>query len=228
MAGWRVAVVVPFAACIVASCDSTVATEPLDLEPGYDFTLEAVGPAVVYRWPSSGEVRFYAAPSGDRARDRLLEGALEHAVLDWADAMGPEGPRLRVTRRREEADVVVQWSDAPSPLELSGCPPRVTGRAATTFCPNPGGDGLRPYPWASDGAESGVRMVVTILGEEATGETRVRQLVGHELGHALGIGRHSPDPGDLMWGGPLQTVRPSAADRATVRRLYRTAPTLRP
>jgi hypothetical protein len=41
-------------------------------------------------------------------------------------------------------------------------------------------------------------------------------LIAHELGHVLGIGSHSPDATDLMFG--LPTVRrPSARDEATLR-----------
>lgn len=47
----------------------------------------------------------------------------------------------------------------------------------------------------------------------------------HELGHALGIFDHSPDPGDIMFGDPVVSEL-SARDRATVEAAYHLAPNL--
>jgi len=47
----------------------------------------------------------------------------------------------------------------------------------------------------------------------------------HELGHALGIFQHSPDPGDLMYSDPVVTA-PSARDRNTINRAYHTPTTI--
>jgi len=47
----------------------------------------------------------------------------------------------------------------------------------------------------------------------------------HELGHALGIFQHSPDPDDLMYSDPIVTA-PSARDRNTAERAYHTPTTI--
>lgn len=47
----------------------------------------------------------------------------------------------------------------------------------------------------------------------------------HELGHALGIFQHSPDPDDLMYSDPVVTA-PSARDRNTINRAYHTPTTI--
>jgi len=47
----------------------------------------------------------------------------------------------------------------------------------------------------------------------------------HELGHALGIFQHSPDPGDLMYSDPVVTA-PSERDRNTINRAYHTPTTI--
>ena len=47
----------------------------------------------------------------------------------------------------------------------------------------------------------------------------------HELGHALGIFQHSPDPDDLMYADPIVSV-PSARDRNTAERAYHTPTTI--
>jgi hypothetical protein len=47
----------------------------------------------------------------------------------------------------------------------------------------------------------------------------------HELGHALGIFAHSPDPEDIMFANP-EVDLPSARDRRTAEAVYHTPPTL--
>ena len=213
-------------ALVLAACESPA--EP-NIIRGYDFTLPVSGD-IVYRWPEGSTVRLYADPSGDPERAALLEEAVDYAIGDWSDALGDASVSLVRVEELRAADVVVRWSDVPPPVQADHCAPRVSGSAATTFCPNADLTGLErfPLPDATDPDESSVRMLVTVLAEEAVGLGRVRQLVAHELGHVLGIGRHSPDPNDLMWDGPLGTDRPSAADRATIRRLYDTPPMLVP
>ena len=48
----------------------------------------------------------------------------------------------------------------------------------------------------------------------------------HEMGHALGIFAHSPDPEDIMFADP-EVDLPSARDRRTAEAVYHTPPTLR-
>ncbi len=56
-------------------------------------------------------------------------------------------------------------------------------------------------------------------------ETCLDLTTAHELGHALGIFQHSPDPDDLMYSDPIVTS-PSARDRNTVNRAYHTPTTI--
>lgn len=222
--GRSTAVLVGFAV-LAAACTSPA--EP-GASPTYEFTLP-IGAGVVYRWPAGSTVRVYVHPSGDPVRDGLLEGAVDGAVRAWADALEEADVSLTRVEALSEAEVLVRWADSPAPVATESCEPVVLGRAATTFCPTADYTTLErfPYPGAGVG-ESPVRMIVTVLPEEAVGERRVRQLVTHEFGHVLGIGGHSPNPDDLMWDGPLGPDRPTEADLATLRRLYSTPATLIP
>jgi predicted Zn-dependent protease len=47
----------------------------------------------------------------------------------------------------------------------------------------------------------------------------------HEIGHALGIFTHSPDPEDLMYADPVVSTI-SRRDRSTAELAYHTPPTL--
>ncbi|HWV56787.1 MAG TPA: hypothetical protein VNZ57_04890, partial [Longimicrobiales bacterium] len=127
--------------------------------------------------------------------------------------------------------VVIAWSDADLPIETAGCEPGAGGGAVTSFCLDPDDPTrLRAYPIRSP---SGLvlgrpRIVILIRATHADSPEMVARLVAHELGHALGIGRHSHDAKDLMWGGTLLTDSPTAADVATIRTLYRTPPDVMP
>ncbi|HEX6938930.1 MAG TPA: hypothetical protein VF158_05920 [Longimicrobiales bacterium] len=223
---WRLGAVAAGIALVLAACASPA--EPGE-EPAYDFTLP-VGDGVVYRWPSGATVHVYVQDGAGAARDAMLEGAVDWAVRAWAGALEAADVSVSRVSELEEADVVVRWADSPPRVDTGECAPVVHGRAATTFCPTPDYSTLKPFPLLSPGgtSRSRVRMLVSVLPGEAVGPRRVRQLVAHELGHVLGIGRHSPDPADLMWDGPLGPDRPTAADLETMRRLYRTPPTLVP
>jgi len=209
------------AALAVAACESPAA--PI-LAVAYEFALPLDEP-LVYRWAVGADVRVLVDGGPDEKADLLL-AALTDAAADWERALGPGLVRFRPVAEGD-AEVLLRWSDSSSPVVLSECAPRVTGRAATTFCRTADGRGLEPFP-RSDGSvtRTPIRMVVTILSEES-GARRVRQLVAHELGHVLGIGRHSGHPLDLMWEGRLSADGPGPADIATVRRLYRTPPDIR-
>lgn len=52
-----------------------------------------------------------------------------------------------------------------------------------------------------------------------------RFTVAHELGHAIGLFRHSNDPNDLMFSTPFRRLL-TLNDRYTVQKLYNTTPTM--
>jgi len=56
-------------------------------------------------------------------------------------------------------------------------------------------------------------------------ESCLNLTTAHELGHALGIFQHSPDPEDLMYSDPTVTA-PSVRDRNTANRAYHTPTTI--
>lgn len=211
----------------MAACDSAAGLAEPEGAVGYPFAL-AMDEPVVYRWPVGSTIHVYVAGGEMPARAEMLADALAAAAAEWTSALGPAGVDIVETRRLEDADVVLRWSDAAPPVDTAACPPEVTGRAATTFCRTADGTALRTFPLLPpfDPDDGAVRMLVTVLASEAGSLARVRQLVGHELGHVLGIGTHSPDPADLMWGGELSTIHLSEADRETIHRLYETTPDL--
>ena len=209
---------------LLAACESPILAGRPSSDV-YTFALDTDPPAIL-RWPTGSTVRLYVVPSGDAGRDALLTAATAAGAAAWnREALFGEF-RLDPVDRIESADVVVSWSDVLLPVETEQCRPQLQ-RAVTTFCI----DGfetetpaLRPFPLRppADPAAGDVRMLVTFLAAEALFPDRLPRLVAHELGHVLGIGRHSADPGDLMVSPDPIRDSPSRRDAATVQVLYHT------
>lgn len=210
-----------------AACDPPM-IPGRDATDVYAFTLPTQ-PPLVFRWPSGSDIRVWieSGPSPER------EGLLETAFAAGADAWNQHAVfgEYRLVRASSLglADVVLSWSDVTPPVVTDACRPVVT-QAVTTFCVEDLGGAaprLQPYPLRTGGT-SRVRMLVTVLGSEAARPEFVNRLVVHELGHVLGIGRHSPERDDLMWRTDPLVDRPSPRDAATVQVLYHVRPDIRP
>lgn len=220
----RVALFLPL---LLAGCDAALipARRAADV---YEFRLP-ITPPLVLRWPSGASVYVYVAAADESsARVPVLRDALRFGMAEWNQYATFGEYRLVETTDIERADVVLRWSDEPSPVDLAECPPSST-RAVTTFCAESDNlaEGLATFPRA-DGGSSRVKMVVSILPSESSVPGRVRALVTHELGHVLGIARHSDQPRDLMYSEELTTTRLSRRDIATIQLLYQLQPQVVP
>lgn len=217
------------ATVLIAACESPT-LPPDEIAEPYDFTLE--GTNLVLRWPVGATLAVFPVPVPQQpARTEMLRESLEHGARAWNDVARDDEYHITVAPSVEAADVVLGWSDVPLPVDTAGCEPGPGGRAVTSFCLHPADTTrLRPYPILSpDGPVFGrPRMVIVIRSSQAGNAEQVRELVAHELGHALGIGRHSSNPADLMYAAELATAVPSPADAATVRFLYRITPDILP
>jgi predicted Zn-dependent protease len=68
----------------------------------------------------------------------------------------------------------------------------------------------------SAGGLSAITVVIRLDRGRLTSQESLNAVVAHEFGHALGIGAHSDDARDLMFGLPTVSA-PSARDRGTLR-----------
>lgn len=203
---------------VLAGCESAVIPPEAGVAP-YEYRL-AVTPPLVLRWPAGSVIRVYVAGG-----DPTLGAALENGAAAWNRHALFGEYRLERTTDLGRADVVLRWSTEVGTVDYTGCFPS-TPRAVTTFCA--AGDDLRDGLWVFprvDGGPSRVRMLVSVL---ATESASAGVLVAHELGHVLGIMRHSDDAQDLMYGQTLQVSSPSRRDVATVRALYQAEPQIVP
>ena len=172
----------------------------------------------LFRWPTGRlPVRFWADPRGNM---RFL---VERAVAVWQDQFLYGELRGVVVSDSTAADVLVQWADSVPP----DVPPDTTPR------PNACG-GVTTFDYDSTGfALAGpVHVSLTVLtgGSPATPaqvQACMRRLTIHELGHSLGLLRHSPFAEDIMYGAPIVNY-PSRFDRRSVEVLYHSQSTVQP
>lgn len=233
---WRGWLLVLVAAGGASACETP--TVPLSLREEdlpYDFRLRlpVAGPdaagtdTLTFHWGRGSTVPVFIVESSAGGRP-ALGPAFRHAAEAWNAAALFGEVRLRETAELGRARVLLGWSDGARVVNVpEGCVGPTTGGAASTQgCIVDGQDAegrpvrrLQVWPRA-DGEASQVGILVSVAPRPGTDEERVRRLVTHEMGHALGILGHSPNPRDLMWSGLILSDTLTRADRATLRTLY--------
>jgi hypothetical protein len=196
----------------IAGCDSPVAFG--EDRPAYDPTSLTGG--LVYRWPTGRTIAVYVDPT-DAPTDGSLRAAVEAATRAWSDAIHYREFGWRLVGDPWGADVIVHVSSAPLLIQPTGCSYDTGGGGYTYFCPSGGAgiDTALTLPLRS-GRPSRVKLDLRVDPARVNGQAGLVSLVTHELGHVLGIGAHSNEPADVMFGAPTAPV-PSARDARTLR-----------
>jgi hypothetical protein len=157
-------------------------------------------------------------PEGLFEDPKAVWAAANSGVLAWSDAARPGLPAFEFVASAPEADIPLAWADTSPSYSVAHCfyNVRILQR------------------------RFGVAQIVVTGrfrdGTEADPEV-IREVVIHEMGHALGLGGHSPNPEDAMYGfldGPSTNLPEfisdqiprrvgrglTARDRETIRLLY--------
>jgi predicted Zn-dependent protease len=149
-------------------------------------------------------VHLPSPPAGFYSDPRAVHDVVRDGVTDWSDVAGPGLPSFRFVASPGEADIQIAWAfEAPDPnWYVAHCIYAQT---------------LMSKRFAVD------RILVTARwrGDEPSLETLYATML-HEMGHALGLGGHSPVAADVMYRS-VNASRPaglSERDRATLRALY--------
>lgn len=123
-------------------------------------------------------------------------------IVDWTDTAGPGLPRFTFVDDPGQADIPIVWEA------------------------EPGGDWYGAYCWYDINYMTrrfGVaRILVTTHTRDGSALPldKLYVLMLHEMGHAIGLTGHSPDPQDVMYHGWLTASGLSDRDRETVRGIY--------
>jgi hypothetical protein len=210
----RALVVALFAALAVA-CDTPVMTTG---EPAYD--SKSIVP-FSYHWQAGHDIAIYV----DTLRqpdDADLPAAVRSAIAAWESIATLGEIRLHIVNDVHDADVIFHHYLAPLLVQSDVCPIFLSGAGGqTSLCVTGDLDNTPPdldaVPYdLVDGRSGHVMMDVAVNAFQLDTASFFPALVVHEMGHVLGIGAHSPDATDLMFGRPRRFA-PSGADAVTMR-----------
>lgn len=212
-------------AAALAACDAPTVTAE---SPAYDPRLPlGQGMDLIYHWPLGHTIAVYVSTAGAPA-GRDLRFAVQRGADAWRRAVRYREFDIAIVTDPAQADVTIHF-DTDSVVSVTSCAPPPTGAGGvTSACPDPSGLTLQAIPLIGGGV-SRVKFDILISSNPARipNEGVFNAIVAHELGHVLGIGRHSSDQDDLMFGAPRVDV-PSARDAQTLRYVLHQPAQLRP
>jgi tetratricopeptide (TPR) repeat protein len=179
-----------------------------NIDFGDDY-LDELKPGIS-RWSDyTTVIRVYRQPGlALKGWSPALNGLVEQAFEPWVKAMAPQ-MRIEFVEDPKQADIQLGWVDTPTKL----------GHDAET---------LGHCRMSSFGNRyTGVTVQVSLHHQSGKPLSlpELRAVLMHEIGHALGLNGHSPNPGDVMYGNTTfissnTTQGLSKRDITTLRRLY--------
>jgi len=201
--------VIPVLALLVLACAGIGTSEEGDATSPDYFRYAAfdgpLGEAVVSRWEKRKmPLRVHLPPppvglydDADEVYDYVRDG-----VLDWTDVVEPGVPSFEFVDDVAGADIPFQW-DIESTLEsqIAYCQSYVQPKT---------------YRFSVESCLVTGRWLGTVASLD-----QIHAMVLHEMGHALGILGHSPEPQDIMFAiVDAEQDGLSDRDRATLKKLY--------
>lgn len=200
------------AGIVAATCNEGGISQCFEpIAAAYHFSLPG-SDSLVFNWRDEQPVTVYAEPPAG------FQGHVDTAISMWRGAFRCGELNISRTTDSNTADIIVRRPDVIPPTTKLALAAFDSTSACTGVTPidTANGDVLRPIR---------VYVVPSSFEDSADVEGCFRFVTTHELGHALGLFQHSPDPNDLMHSAPFRRVL-TEVDRHTVQILYHTAPTM--
>jgi predicted Zn-dependent protease len=141
-------------------------------------------------------------PAGWFAQSDAVVDATHRAVTDWTDAGGPGVPSFSFVAKAGDADIPIMWADVSPSWEVAHCMIQVN------------------FPTRHFVVEN-VLLTAWYRNRGQVPVDDLHRILRHEIGHALGIAGHSPNPEDVMYAFSLAKDQGlTDRDRETLRKLY--------
>lgn len=191
----------------LAACDA-----PTVARPTAAYSPTSLTNGQLYRWTSGTTVRVWHIQPADSTRDVFR--ATQTAMAEWNSVPRLREYRLESAPSLERANILIVDRSTPLPLSIpTACPFDARGSTGYTyFCVN----GTRAQRLTTTtGVATDVSVIIRLDVAAMASQAVLESVVLHEMGHALGIGGHSPDPADVMFGNPTARF-PSGRDVQTM------------
>lgn len=210
----RLALLAASVAATLAGCSDPATPDRECQNCYYSFADTSPPDTFIFHWPANRlPVRFWADPRGP------MRSLASYAVAAWEAQFLYGEFRGVLVPDSSHADVIVTWQ---------GTVPSDTAQPDTSTSPACSGVTTNPELF-SDSSVTALQVSIDVKAgySDAAIAACVRRVTIHELGHALGLVRHSPYTLDLMNAVPVVSW-PSGEDRRTVEVLYHTPATIVP
>jgi predicted Zn-dependent protease len=210
----RLALFAVCAAATVAACGDPATPDRECLNCYYSFADTVPPDTFIFHWPANRlPVRFWADPRGP------MPALVPYAIAAWQAQFLYGEFQGTVVSDSTHADVIVQWQ---------GTVPSDTAQPDTSTAPACSGVTTNPELFA-DSSTNVLHIDIDVKASysDAAVAACIRRVTIHEMGHALGLVRHSPYTLDIMNAVPVVNL-PSGEDRRTIEVLYHTKATIVP
>lgn len=197
--------IVAAATILGIACESPTYTR---LEPAYSPTTLTQGK--LYRWSNNRTLRVWIADSTAAATQIYMGTAIASEGWNSIPIFGEF--RLVAAQAPSEANILVVNRADPLPFAVPASCPFVPDNIGYTYFCVSGNQAMTLN--ADSGGEATVVISIDMLA--ITSIDHLTSVIAHELGHALGIGGHSTEAGDIM-ALPADRSIPSDRDKDTMR-----------